>query len=43
MFTFLITVAFFWVKERRFELEEKCKDQLAAFERLHPDLAAADD
>ena len=38
VFTFAITVIFFWVKQHRFELQEKYKDQLAALERLQPEL-----
>jgi L-cystine uptake protein TcyP (sodium:dicarboxylate symporter family) len=43
IFTFAITVAFFWIKQQRYELEEKFKDQLATLQRLEPDFNADQD
>jgi hypothetical protein len=43
VFTFAITVAFFTIKQHRYELEEKYKDQLAALERLQPELGTDND
>lgn len=43
IYTFAITVAFFWIKQHRYELEEKYKDQLTELERLQPDLNAEED
>jgi large-conductance mechanosensitive channel len=32
VFTFLTTVVFFWIKERRYEMEERYKEELAKLE-----------
>jgi hypothetical protein len=43
VFTFAITVAFFWIKQHRYELEEKYKLQLSALERIHPEYGTEED